>query len=85
MPLDHIAKVPKAGAGLASDGTQTAHGLNYHHAQNAGGEGYYFYMPTVSLMGPGALKKVVRDMGGSLHLISRNVFHETSASRLRNL
>ena len=64
VPLDHIAKVPKAGAGLASDGTQTAHGLNYHHAQNAGGEGYYFYMPTVSLMGPGALKKAVRDMGG---------------------
>jgi len=64
VPLDHIAKVPKAGAGLASDGTQTAHGLNYHHAQSAGGEGYYFYMPTVSLMGPGALKKAVRDMGG---------------------
>ncbi|WZN66861.1 iron-containing alcohol dehydrogenase [Chloropicon roscoffensis] len=64
VPLDHIVKVPKAGVGLASDGTQTAHGLNYHHAQNAGGEGYYFYMPTVSLMGPGALKKAVRDMGG---------------------
>jgi len=37
-----------------------AHGMNYHHKQEA--SGYYFFMPTVSLMGAGALKQGVRDM-----------------------
>ena len=63
MPLDHIAKVPKAGVDLASDGTQTAHGLNYHHAQNAGERATTFTCHRIS-DGPWCPKKAVRDMGG---------------------
>lgn len=44
------------------DSTQTAHGLGYHHPENHPDSGYYFFMPTTTLLGSGALGQAVKTM-----------------------